>query len=52
MKFDFLRRDRAKAPEHKASATGALVTFRGGGRAVWSPRPHNSRAAPHSVQGC
>lgn len=29
MKFDFLRRGRAKAPEHKASATGALVTFRG-----------------------
>ncbi len=38
MKFDFLRRGRAQAPEHKASATGALVTFRGGGRAVWSPR--------------
>jgi HK97 family phage portal protein len=38
MKFDFLWRGRAQAPEHKASATGALVTFRGGGRAVWSPR--------------
>ena len=38
MKFDFLRRGRAQAPDHKASATGALVTFRGGGRAVWSPR--------------
>ncbi|MCA3510812.1 MAG: phage portal protein [Rhodobacter sp.] len=38
MKFDFLRRGRGQVPEHKASATGALVTFRGGGRAVWSPR--------------
>jgi HK97 family phage portal protein len=38
MKFDFLTRRREQAPEHKASATGALVTFRGGGRAVWSPR--------------
>jgi len=38
MKFEFLTRKRRPAPEHKASATGALVTFRGGGRAVWSPR--------------
>jgi HK97 family phage portal protein len=38
MVFDFLRRGRAEPREQKASATGALVTFRGGGRAVWSPR--------------
>jgi HK97 family phage portal protein len=38
MRLDFLKRGRAAVPEAKASATGALVSFRSGGRAVWSPR--------------
>jgi HK97 family phage portal protein len=38
MVFDFLKRGGAPAPGVKASATGALVAFRGTGRAVWSAR--------------
>ena len=39
MVFDFLRRGAAEAPpEAKASATGAVVAFAGGGRVAWSSR--------------
>ncbi|MGF6860054.1 HK97 family phage portal protein [Rhodobacteraceae bacterium MBR-64] len=37
MVFEFLRR-RSGPDAVKASATGAVVTFAGGGRAAWSPR--------------
>lgn len=39
MVMEFLRRGtKAAAPEAKASAAGAVVAFRGSGRAVWSAR--------------
>ncbi|MEL6452030.1 MAG: phage portal protein [Pseudomonadota bacterium] len=39
MVFDFLKsRAVADAPEQKASATGKVVAWQGGGRVAWSPR--------------
>ncbi len=38
MVLGFLRRAAEAAPERKASATGAVIAWSGGGRAQWSPR--------------
>ncbi|NUB42969.1 phage portal protein [Fertoebacter nigrum] len=39
MVFDFLRRQAAPVvPEVKASATGPVIAWQGGGRVAWSPR--------------
>lgn len=38
MLFDFLRRRVAPEPERKASATGRVIAWAGGGRVQWSPR--------------
>jgi HK97 family phage portal protein len=38
MVFEIFRKPREKAPERKASATGAVVAFQGAGRVAWSPR--------------
>lgn len=38
MVFDFLRRGAATVPERKASATGRVIAWAGGGRVQWSPR--------------
>jgi HK97 family phage portal protein len=36
--FDFLKRNEAKVPEMKASATGRVVAWGTSGRVAWSPR--------------
>ena len=38
MVFDFLKRTKQSVPEHKASATGAVISYTGSGRVAWSPR--------------
>ncbi|MCC6304191.1 MAG: phage portal protein [Rhodobacteraceae bacterium] len=38
MVFDFLRRGVAPVPARKASATGRVIAWAGGGRVQWSPR--------------
>ena len=40
--FDFLRKPEAAAPQHKASAAGAVVGWHGAGRVAWSPRDTKS----------
>jgi len=40
--FDFLKRDGAKVPEVKASATGRVAAWQGGGRVAWTPRDTGS----------
>ncbi len=36
--FDFLRKDKAPAPEAKASRTGPVIAYHSSGRVAWSPR--------------
>jgi len=38
MAFNFFRRTQPAAPEQKASASGPLIAYAGGGRVAWSPR--------------
>ncbi len=42
MVFNFFRREKAAAPEAKASATGPVIAYQTSGRVAWSPRDTQS----------